>query len=171
LKSDNKEKSFDPFNPEPDPYFDWLCTMNLGRISKIENGLNNKGRIKFNHTEEAKLKISQAGKGNKHMKGKSHTDEAKSKLSEASKNRVVSDETKNKISNSNKGKLLTDETKSKISAAKKGKKPSCYIKEYAIYNEVSYDANQLCEILKISRTHLNRIKFGQKPNIFNLIFL
>ena len=79
------------------------------------------------HTDEAKRKISEANKGEKHaFYGKHHTDETKRKMSETNKGKVFSDETKRKISEANKGNQnrlgvkLTDDTKRKISEANKG---------------------------------------------------
>jgi hypothetical protein len=79
------------------------------------------------HSEEAKLKISLAGKG---KSKKSHSEETKLKMSLANKGKPppnkgkpLSEETKSKISLANKGKPLSEETKSKMSQARKGQTP------------------------------------------------
>ena len=53
------------------------------------------------------------------MLGRNHTDEAKAKMSEAGKGKPKSNETKAKLSASQLGKKHTEETKAKISAAAK----------------------------------------------------
>lgn len=61
-------------------------------------------------TDDVKLKISQALKGNKNCVGRKLSQETKNKIGKASKGRV----------SSNKGKHLSEETKRKVSEAKKG---------------------------------------------------
>ena len=68
-----------------------------------------------NHSEETKVKMSDA------HKGKHHSTEHKAKISASRKGKQHSVETKAKISAANKGKHLSEETKAKISAARKGK--------------------------------------------------
>lgn len=68
------------------------------------------------HSEEAKRKISEAGKG------RHPSEETKKKLSEARKGYIVSEETKKKLSDFNKGKHLSEETRKKLSEAGKGRK-------------------------------------------------
>ena len=82
--------------------------------SEISTGeLNHMYGKHFHHTDEAKIKISEKGKGRK------HTDEAKAKM----RGRYVSEETRKKISESkkgnswNKGKHLSEETKQKLREA------------------------------------------------------
>lgn len=59
-----------------------------------------------------------------HHKGKHHSEEAKIKLSEAHKGKPLTEEHKNKISESNKGRRPSEEHKRKLSEAMKGRKPS-----------------------------------------------
>ena len=91
------------------------------------------------HSEETKLKLSEANTGENHpMFGKKHTEEAKRKMKEnhadnsgenhPNYGKTMSEEQRLKISealtgekNPNFGKTLSDETKRKISEAKKGK--------------------------------------------------
>lgn len=56
-------------------------------------------------------------------KGRHHTEEAKKKISEAGKNRAVSEETRKKLSAAHKGKKLSAEHIAQLSAAHKGKVP------------------------------------------------
>jgi len=73
------------------------------------------------HTEESKLKISQANKGNKFWLGKTHTDESKLKMSESHKGRIVSEDARKKMSLASKGKQKTEEHKKNISDGRKRK--------------------------------------------------
>ena len=89
----------------------------------------------YKHTEEAKVKISEAFKGRKHgplteetraklsaaHKGKLHSEESKQKMSAAHKGKPKSEEAKRKLSEAHKGKKFSEEHKRKISEAKKGK--------------------------------------------------
>jgi hypothetical protein len=76
----------------------------------------NKGR---KLSEETKLKISEANKGNK---GILFTEEHKIKISQRQKGRKLSDETREKMSNSKKGRKFSDETKKKMSENHTSKK-------------------------------------------------
>jgi hypothetical protein len=81
----------------------------------------------FKHSEETKLKISEAKKGNKNLLGYKHTDATKLKISLGNKGKIVTEETKKKLSLNHKGmqgKVLSDEAKLKISQASKGRKHS-----------------------------------------------
>ena len=127
-------------------------------MTKSEHRSLHGGQMKGkHHTEEAKKKISEAGKGKSPwIKGKHHTEEAKKKMSEAGKGRPawnkdkkmsedykiklseahkgkhLSEEQKKKIGESRKGYSHTDDTKRKMSTAKKGK--PCSIKGFHWYN-------------------------------------
>ena len=70
----------------------------------------------YNHSEEAKKKISDAMKGQKHMLGKTHSEETKRKMSEAMKGR--------KVWNTGKIGVYSKETKRKMSKAMKGQNHS-----------------------------------------------
>lgn len=74
------------------------------------------------HSNEAKLKLAEAAKGNKHMLGRKHSEESKRKLSAAHKGKTASDETKAKLSAAFKGRKFSDEHREKLSQACKGKK-------------------------------------------------
>ena len=67
------------------------------------------------HSEETKLKMSEARKGrpawNKDLKGRHHTEETKKKMSESHKGRIFTEETKKKMSEANSKKVLCMETK------------------------------------------------------------
>ena len=63
------------------------------------------GRIGYKHTDEAKRKISEAGKGNQHNKGRHHTKETRENMSKAHKGKNTwsrgchhSEESKRKMS-------------------------------------------------------------------------
>ena len=72
-----------------------------------------------NCSPETRAKLSEAKKGNQNRLGHKHSDEAKAKMSEAGKGKPKSNETKAKLSASQLGKKHTEETKAKISAAAK----------------------------------------------------
>jgi len=83
--------------------------------------------IKGSHcTEEQKRIISESKMGNTNWLGRKHSEETKVKISEAHKGMIVSEEAKKKISEANKGnkyclgKHLSEETKRKIGEANKG---------------------------------------------------
>ena len=78
-------------------------------------------------SEETRFKISEGNKGklagkSHHMFGKTHTDEAKRKISEAGKRLKHTDETKRKISIANKGKVISLDQRRKISNTLTGRK-------------------------------------------------
>ena len=101
------------------------------------------GSTKIIITEERKLKLSKASKGNQHRKGYKDSEWHKQRISETHKGKILSDETKHKISQSKKGKFTgednhfygkhhTEETKDKI-REKLGKRVKC-IETSHIYN-------------------------------------
>lgn len=88
-------------------------------------------------SEETRLKISNAKKGNTNMLGKSlskeaklkislantgkkHSEESKKKMSEFRKGKIISEETKLKMSISGKDRVFSEETKLKMSNVRKG---------------------------------------------------
>jgi group I intron endonuclease len=97
------------------------------KMSEAQKG--NKNWLGHKHTEETKLKISAGNKG-KNV-GKSASEETREKMSESQKGRHHSEETKRKIGeshrgekNCNYGKSLPKKTKQKMSESRKGKKLS-----------------------------------------------
>jgi group I intron endonuclease len=96
----------------------WIKHLN----SKKPFGYNltdgGEGTFGYNHTDEAKLKMSM---NSSHKGTWIRSDEHKQQMSERSKNRIISNETRNKIAKSRKGKLLSEETKEKISKILKGR--------------------------------------------------
>lgn len=82
------------------------------------------GHNSFGHkcSEETKMKIGIANKGNNWNLGRKHTEESKEKMSIALRGRKLSKENKRKLSIANKGKKLSEETKIKIGNAGRGKK-------------------------------------------------
>ena len=116
----------------------------IGRKDKGLGPLINKtsggeGWYGSKHTEEAKRKISEATKGEKHpMYGKKLSGEHKRKISNSLKGRILSEEWKRKISESNKGKhnclkgrKHTEEEKQKMREAQMGKKNHNYGKHHS----------------------------------------
>jgi len=96
----------------------------------IEDGTISCGMLGLKHTEETKIKISNASKAsNNGFYGKKHSKETKEKISYIHKGKVISEETKHKMSvstsnNHPKGMLNkkhSEESKLKISNYMKGK--------------------------------------------------
>ena len=83
--------------------------------TKISEG--NKNKVQ---SEEAKIKIGIASKGNKYALGYKHTKSAKKRIVEALKSRVLSEETKRKIGLAHKGKFVSEEVRKKLSESHKG---------------------------------------------------
>ena len=84
------------------------------------------------HSEETKIKMSEARKGEKnHNYGKTHSEEHKRNISEAQKGRTHSEETRRKLSDAHKGKTLSDETKRKLSEVNKGENHHMYGKTHS----------------------------------------
>jgi len=89
--------------------------------NRTNGGEGSSGRI---CSEETKVKIGTAQKGDKHHGyGKSLSEEHKRKLSEAGKGRVFSEETRKKLSEKSKGRTMSEESRKKISQARKGHIP------------------------------------------------
>lgn len=83
------------------------CIVELG--TKVPNGYNltdgGEGIAGYQHSEEAKKKISEATRGaNNPSFGKQHTEESKRKMSEAMVGRKFSEEHRKKLSDAKKGK-------------------------------------------------------------------
>jgi len=77
------------------------------------NGGGKKGRTRQGHSEETKVKLSIANKGN------THSEESKIKMSLAKKGKTCSAETKTKMSIAKKGRTHSAESKAKMSIAQK----------------------------------------------------
>lgn len=76
----------------------------------------------YSHSEETKMKISEANKSKQSwMKGKHHTEETKRKLSESHKGIKHTEEAKKKMSEARKGRIISEEWRKKISETTKGK--------------------------------------------------
>jgi len=94
------------------------------KMSDAQKGEKNHNYGKT-HSEEQKRKLSEA------MKGKTHSEEHKRNISEAQKGRTHSEETKRKLSEAHKGKTLSDETKRKLSEVNKGENHHMYGKTHS----------------------------------------
>jgi hypothetical protein len=100
--------------------------LGKGNLVNLTDGGD--GVLGLKHSEEARQKISEAGKGNTRSLGKSCSEEARQKISEAQKGKTHSEETREKMSkaqkgenNPNFGKTLSEEIRLKMSEAQKGK--------------------------------------------------
>jgi len=99
-----------------------------GKLRVINIG--NKRGVGYNHTDEAKKKISEAGRGNqygignKNMLGKKHSEESRLKMSKSQAGKKRSAETKEKMRLKRTGMPCSEQTKLKISIANSGKKIS-----------------------------------------------
>ena len=67
------------------------------------------------HSEETKLKISIANKGNQYHSGKNHTEETKLKISESKTGTILSDEHKMKIGQAQKGRVPSENQRKLVS--------------------------------------------------------
>jgi hypothetical protein len=130
-----------------------------------------------NHSEETKQKLREINIGRK------HTDESKLKISNATRGekhplygKKMSDETKLKMRLSTLGKRHSEETKQKIRQLQRGEKSSCF-KGYIVCTNGNYvglvkTAREWSELLGINTniiyTHLNGKKYkkGIKGNFF-----
>jgi group I intron endonuclease len=152
--------------------------------ANIKNGrLNNGGYAKgWNHSEEAKKKISLA------HKGKVVTELQKKKQSEKMTGKVVSIETRIKISNSTKGKVFNDATIKKLSQSKLSELNPNYGKIGELHhnygkswkqknpkqskqvidkstNTIYKSAKEASDLLGIGYSTLYKYLMGQNPNV------
>jgi plasmid stability protein len=136
------------------------------------------------HPEEQTKKIADANRGQK------RTEEVKKKMSIARTGIYPSEESKKKMSESHKGKTLPEEQKKKISDALSGKNNPNYGKKISeesrnkmietktIKKEIimkikeMIDANikidEICDILKVSRSTVYKFKSGGYKNIYGI---
>lgn len=97
---------------------DQLHRLGLRLTNKTNGG---EGPSGHRHTDEAKRKISEAQRGEKHWTyGKEITPEHRAKLRQARAKLVFTDEIRAKISEAGKRRVYTDETRAKMSKAKQG---------------------------------------------------
>ncbi len=118
------------------------------------------------HTDEAKQKISIAGKGNSHKtKGVSLSEEHKQAISKANKGKIRSKETKEKLREINTGKVISEEQRKKISNTLKGRKhPIDQIRKTADKN-AKLTMQQAKQILILLDNNENKINIIEKFNI------
>lgn len=89
----------------------------LGVTASEETRIKLRNRVA---SAETRKKISEAGKGNTHLKGHKHSDETKKKMGEAHKGSKRSDETRRKMSEAQTGKVHSEERRKKNSESQKG---------------------------------------------------
>lgn len=90
-------------------------------VNLTDGGEGLVGLVHKKHTKEAKRKISEAGKGNKHSLGRKLSEEHKKKLSRIHKGRVMPEEHRLRLIELNKTRQWTDEAKDKIRKLKIGR--------------------------------------------------
>jgi hypothetical protein len=99
---------------------DQLKRLGLKLTNKTNGG---EGPSGMRHTDEAKRKIANAQRGEKHWTfGHGITDEHRAKLRAAREKLVFTDEIRAKLSEAGKKRVYTDETKAKMSKSKQGRK-------------------------------------------------
>lgn len=137
--------------------------------------LGNQHGLGYRHTEEEKLKISEAGKGRKHTKesklkmsiarkGWKPSEKTKQKMSKAkkggipwNKGGICSEETRRKISEANKGHKLSESHKMKLLKANKGKQRSEEVKQKI------REKNNGHEVSKKTRVKISKSLVGKMP--------
>lgn len=163
-------------------YIQWYDTTNRNYGYNIT--LGGESASGYTHTEEARKKISEAGKGRQmseearqkisesrlgekhHNFGKHVSEETRKKMSEAHKGRIASEETRQKLSKARKGlmagenhpnygKHLSEETKQKISEAHKGK----HLSEE--HRQKLSEANKGKQISEETKQKLHNFFFGE----------
>jgi hypothetical protein len=113
------------------------------------------------HSEETKIKMSEARKGEKnHNYGKIHSEEHKRKLSEAHNGRTHSEENRKNMSEAQKGKIRSEETKIKMSEAKKGENHYLYGKTHS--EETKIKMSETRKGKTHSEEHKRKISEGKK---------
>ena len=130
------------------------------KISEARKGKPswNKGKTGI-YSEETRRKLSEARKGKPSWnKGKTgiYSEETRRKLSEAKKGKKFSEEHKRKMSEAKKGKKLSEEHKRKMSEAKKGKKFS------EEHKRKLREANKGKHLSEITKQKMSEAKKGKK---------
>ena len=139
--------------------------LNNGTLCNLTDG--GEGNLNRKHTEEAKIKISEAGKGRTHNIGKKHSIETRIKRSNSLKGIKRSEETKRKLSEFQKGnknwlgKHHTEESKLKISLKQRGitKEHCCRkIAELNINGDILNKYNSIKEAVQLTNLSLTGIR-------------
>jgi hypothetical protein len=141
----------------------------LGRIDLGTGILHNRtyggeGASGFIHSEETKIKLSEAHKGEKnHNYGKNFSEEHRRKISEAHKGRTHSEESRRNMSEAHKGKTFSEEHKRKISEVKKGENHYLYGKTHS--EETKIKMSKTRKGKTFSEEHKRKISEGKKKSI------
>jgi len=127
---------------------DQLKRIGLKLTNKTDGG---EGPSGMQHTDEAKRKIADAQRGEKHWTfGYVYTEAHREKMRQNGRKMVFTDEVRQKISATSKGRKLSADARAKISKSKQGKIPHmantiafdgkifCTAKELANYTGVNY---------------------------------
>ena len=94
----------------------------LGKGNLVNMTDGGEGALGLICSEESRLKMSKANKGEKNPNfGKTHSEEVRQKISEAQKGKIISEETRKKMSKAQKGRTASEESRLKMSEAQKGK--------------------------------------------------
>jgi len=97
-----------------------LKRFGLKLTNKTDGG---EGPSGMRHTDEAKRKIADAQRGEKHWTfGYVYTEAHREKMRQNSRKMVFTDKVRQKLSEAGKGRVCTDETKAKMSISKQGRK-------------------------------------------------
>ena len=150
---------YNSLTKEEADYFEDLMINSLNTTDyNYGYNIKNGGSI-GKHSEETKIKISEARKGKPSWnKGKTgiYSEETRRKLSEAKKGKKFSEEHKRKMSEAKKGKKLSEEHKRKMSEAKKGKKFS------EEHKRKLREANKGKHLSEITKQKMSEAKKGKK---------
>jgi hypothetical protein len=113
------------------------------------------------HSEETKIKMSEARKGEKnHNYGKTFSEEHKRKISEAHKGRTHSEKSRRNMSEAHKGKTFSEEHKRKISEVKKGENHYLYGKTHS--EETKRKMSRTRKGKTFSEEHKRKISEGKR---------
>ena len=91
--------------------------LGTGILYNMTNG--GEGTSGWVPSEETKMNIGEAKKGNTNCLGRILSKETKIKMSDANKGHIVSEETRKKISEASKGHIVSEETRRKLSESNK----------------------------------------------------
>lgn len=159
----------------------------LYNIADGGNGIRAKGL--YQHSDESKLKISQANKGLKRSEaskllmsqnrkgkglgnGRPLSEVHKSKISASKRGRKASAETRQKLSKSHKGYVHSEETKRKIGEAQRGKKISPEVRanvKAAAIARYAAKRKELSKLLIAGATQKQIESLGFRPRYARLI--